>query len=125
MVKAKLLHGSRSENLMQLAVLLYSSRFFGGTFYKFFKNQRQEQINLALIPKKVLNVSLTFRCPFDSCLAAADRAALMRELMLSVVTVTTLRCLAGSWERTSDLRRRSIRDSSSNSFNSPRLDEPE
>ena len=58
-------------------------------------------------------------------LAAASRAALVLALIWPGATTTILRCLAGSWERTSPLRRRSMTASSSRSFSSPRLEEPE
>lgn len=58
-------------------------------------------------------------------LAAASRAALALVLILPGLTSTIFRCLAGSWERTSDLSRLSMIASSSSSFSSPRLEEPE
>lgn len=68
---------------------------------------------------------LTLWHPLASSLAAAESAALVRELIPSVVTVTTLRCLAGSCESTSDFNRLNIRHSSNNNFNSAKLEEPE
>lgn len=58
-------------------------------------------------------------------LAAASRDALALALIRPGATTTILRCLAGSWARTSDLRRRSMTASSRRSFSSPRLEEPE
>lgn len=68
---------------------------------------------------------LTFPYPLAIFFASTAKAALVFALMPSGDTTTILRCFAGSWESTSDLRRRIMMDSSSKIFSSAKLDDPE
>jgi len=68
---------------------------------------------------------LTLSYPLAIFFASAANIALVFALMPSGATTTILRCFAGSWDSTSDLRRRIMMDSSSKIFSSAKLDDPE
>lgn len=68
---------------------------------------------------------LTLLYPFVIVFASAAKTALVFALIFSGATTTILRCFAGSWESTSDFRRRIMMDSSSKIFSSVKLDDPE